>query len=88
MKGDPGLRAEALIHLPVVEQVTDPVHGVLEEGSCGEDDHPNCRFDEWQGVEGGDETGELADVAEILDRFHGVPVALSTAAQLPDHGDQ
>jgi hypothetical protein len=59
----PRLRAEALVHLPVVGQVADPVHRVLQDGRGGENDRPDRRLDERNGVEGGNEYGELADVA-------------------------
>lgn len=56
---------------PVVHQVTDAVHRVLEEGGGGEDDHPDRWIDEGDDVEGGNEPGEFPDVSEVFERLHG-----------------
>ena len=84
----PLLRFEALVRLSIVEQVADAVHGVLEDGGRSEDHDANGRFDEGDDVEGGDEAGELADVAQILECFHGTSEPVSTLPQLPDHRNE
>jgi hypothetical protein len=48
---------EALVRHPVVHQVADAVHSVLEEGGGGEHEHPERRIDEGDDVEGGNESG-------------------------------
>ena len=80
---------EALVGLAVVEQVTDAVHGVLEDRGGGEHDHADRGIDERDDVEGGHETGDLADEAEVFECFHGDRGAVSTVpSQSPHHGNQ
>jgi hypothetical protein len=50
---------------PVVQQFTDAAHCVLEEGGCGEHEHPDRWIDEGDDVEGGNEPGEFPDVDEL-----------------------
>jgi hypothetical protein len=69
---------EALVRLPVVQQVPDAVHAVLEQGSGGKDHHPELRIDERHGVEGSNEPGQFADVAEDFERFHDALETMST----------
>ncbi len=59
---------------------TGPVHGVLEDGRGGEDQDPEFGVNEWDGIEGGDESGDLAEVAENLERFHSDQIPVSTIA--------
>ena len=70
---------EAGVWLPVVEQVPDAVHGVLQDRGGGEHDHADRGIDERDDVEGGDKTGDLADEAEVFECFHGDRCAVSTA---------
>ena len=56
---------------PVVQQFTDAAHCVLEEGGCGEHEHPDRWINEGDDVEGGNEPGEFPDVDELFERFHG-----------------
>jgi hypothetical protein len=49
---------EALVWLAVVQQVTDAVHGILENRGCGEHEHADLRIDERDDVEGGNKPGE------------------------------
>ena len=62
---------EARIWQPIIRQVTDAVHRVLEEGGGGEDDHPDRWIDEGDDVEGGNEPGEFPDVDELFECLHG-----------------
>ncbi len=62
---------EALVWQPIIHQVADAVHRVLEEGGGGEHEHPDGWIDEGDDVEGGNESGEFADVGEVFERFHG-----------------
>ena len=79
---------EALVGLAVVEQVTDAVHGVLEDRGGGEHDHADRGINERDDVEGGDKTGDLADEAEVFECFHGDRGTVSTLPQFPDHARQ
>ena len=56
---------------PVVQQFTDAAHCVLEEGGCGEHEHPDRWIDEGDDVEGGNEPGEFPDVDELFECLHG-----------------
>ena len=64
------LRLEALIGLPVVEEVSDPVHAVLEDGGDGEHEDADLGVDERDGVQRGHEAGQLAGEGEVFERFH------------------
>ena len=64
------LSLEALVRQPIIHQVTDTVHRVLEEGGGGEHEHPDRWIDEGDDVEGGNEPGEFSDVGEVFERFH------------------
>ena len=70
--------SKALVRLPVVEQVADAVHAVLEERGGGEDEHAGLWIDKRDDVQCGHEPGKLADVAEVFERFHGSRAAVST----------
>ena len=61
------LAFETLIRPAVVEQITDAVHRVFENRSGGKYDHPNCRIDKGNDVEGGYEAGDLTSEAEIFE---------------------
>lgn len=61
---------ETLVRLPVVEQVTDAVHGVLEDRGGGENDHADLGIHEWDDVEGGNKSGDFPDEAEVFECFH------------------
>ena len=62
---------EAGVRQPIIHQVTDAVHRVLEEGGGGEHEHPDRWIDEGDDVEGGNEPGEFPDVGEVFERFQG-----------------
>ena len=70
---------EALVGLAVVEQVADAVYGVLEDRGGGEHDHADRGINERDDVEGGHETGDLADETEVFECFHGDRGWVSTA---------
>ncbi len=69
---------EAGIRQPVIHQVTDAVHRVLEEGGGCEHEHPDGWIDEGDDVEGGNESGEFPDVGEVFERFHDGSGLVST----------
>ena len=54
------LRAKTGVGFAVVEEVTDSVHAVLENGGDGEHEDPDLWIDERDGVQGGHESGEFA----------------------------
>ena len=60
---------EAGVRQPIIHQVTDAVHRVLEEGGGGEHEHPDRWIDEGDEVEGGNESVEFPDVGEVFERF-------------------
>ena len=53
---------EAGVRQPIIHQVTDAIHRVLEERGGGEHEHPDGWIDEGDDVEGGNESGEFTDV--------------------------
>ena len=75
---------EAGVGLAVVEQIPDAVHGVLEDRGGGKHDHADRGINEWNDIEGGDKTGDLADEAEVFECFHGDRGAVSTASEPVD----
>lgn len=79
---------EALVRLPVVEQVSDPVGAVLEDRGGSEDQDAELWIHEGDDVQSGNEAGELADQADVFERFHGSRAALSSSPQLADHLDE
>ena len=79
---------EAGVRHPIIHQVADAVHCVLEEGCGGEHEHPDRWVDKWDDVECGNESGELPDVGEVFERFHGDSGAVSTTAHLPYHAHE
>ena len=54
---------EAGIRLPVVEQVAEAVHRVLEERCGCEYEHTDRWSDEWDHLKGGNESGKFPDKA-------------------------
>ena len=60
-----------------MEQVADPVHSGLEDRGGGE--HPDLGIHKRNDTDGGNEPGNLADQAEILECFYGDRGAVSTA---------
>jgi len=72
---------EAGVWFAVIEQVTDAVHGVLENRGGSEHNHADRGIDERDDVEGGDKTGDLAYEAEVFECFHGDQGAVSTPAR-------
>ena len=60
---------EAGVRQPIIHQVTDAVHRVLEEGCGGEHEHPDRWIDQGDDVEGGNESVEFPDVGEVFERF-------------------
>jgi hypothetical protein len=71
---------EAVVRPAVVDQVSDAVHAVLDERGGGEDEHAGLGIDEGDDVQGGHEPGELAEIAEVFECFHGSRAAMSTGA--------
>ena len=64
---------EAGVRHPIIHQVTDAVHRVLEGRGGGEHEHPNRWIDQGDDVEGGNESGEFPDVGEVFKRFQWRP---------------
>jgi len=58
---------EALVRLTVVEQVTDAVCRVLEQGCRSKDNDTDGRIDKRNAIERGDQSGEFLYIAEILE---------------------
>ena len=50
---------EALVGQPIIHQVPDPVHSVLEQGGGGENENAQLRIDKRDDAEGGDEPGDF-----------------------------
>ena len=72
------LRAKTGVGFAVVEEVTDSVHAVLEDGGDGEHEDPDLGIDERDGVQGGHEAGQLAGEGQVFERFHA-PGFVSTS---------
>lgn len=60
---------ERIVLLPVVYEISDPVHHVLEDRGPCEDEESVLRRDERDGVETGNDPGNFADESED---FYGV----------------
>ncbi len=71
---------EAGVWQPIIHQVTDAVHRVLEERSGGEHEDPDRWIDEGDDVEGGNESGEFREVVRYLSAFMATGVVVSTKA--------
>ena len=61
------LAFEALVWLAVVEQVTDAVYRVLEQGCRSKDDDADGWIDKRNAIERSDQPGEFPHIAEILE---------------------
>jgi hypothetical protein len=57
---------EALVRLAIVEQVTDAVCRVLEQGCRSKDDDANGWIDKRNGIESRYESGDLSSEAEVF----------------------
>ena len=80
---------EAGVRQPIVHQVSDAVHRVLEEGGGGEHEHPDRQIDEGDDVEGGNESGEFSDVGGGIGktaREHDVRDLVELLADFGIHG--
>ncbi len=77
-----------MVRLAVVEQVADAVGAVLEDRGGGEDQDAELWVHEGDDVQSGNEAGELADEADVFERFHCSLAVLSTSPQLTDHPDE
>ena len=77
------LHAETGVRLAVVDQVTDAVDRILEDRCGREDEDTDTGVDEGDRVEGGDEAGKLADVAQVFECFHGTLAGVSTGLIAP-----
>lgn len=64
------LAFETLIRLAIVEQVTDTVHRVFENRSCGKYDHSDLWIHEWNDIQSRNETSNFSSEAEVFERFH------------------
>jgi hypothetical protein len=69
---------ETLVRLAVVEQVTDAVCRVLEQGCRSKDDDANGWIDKRNDVESRYEAGNFSGEAEIFERLHDNGGDLST----------
>jgi hypothetical protein len=69
---------EAGVRFAVIEQVTDAVYRVLEQGGSGENDHTHLGVHERDRSKSGDESGEFPGKAEVFERFHGAWRTVST----------
>jgi len=69
---------ETGVRLAVIERAADAVGRVLEDRGGGGHDHADRGIDERDDVEGGHQTGDLADEAEVFEG--GTRKALITAA--------
>ncbi len=58
---------EALVRLAVVEQITDAVYRVLEQGCRSKDDDADGWIDKRNAIERSDQSGEFPHIAEILE---------------------
>ena len=61
---------ERIVLLPVVHEISDPIHHVLEDRGPGEDEDAVLRRDKRDDVETGDDPGNLADESEDFDGVH------------------
>ena len=73
----------SLSDLDLYDVIADAVDRVLEDRGSGENEHPDGRVDERDGVQGRDEAGQLADVAQILECFNGTRRGVSTRGLYP-----
>ena len=73
---------KAGVRQPIIHQVADAIHRVLEERCGGEHEHPDRWIDEGDDVEGGNESGEFRDVSEVFERFHDGSGLVSTRKRL------
>ncbi len=77
---------EALVRQPIIHQVTDAIHRVLEEGCGGEDDHPERWIHKRDHLKGRNESGQFPGEAEVFERFDddsGGDVNGSSGLRLP-----
>ncbi len=58
---------ETLVRLAVVEQITDAVCRVLEQGCRSKDDDPDGWIDKRNAIERSDQSGEFPHIAEIFE---------------------